>query len=185
MEKITISPSILVLFKAVGARLKTADQGDLTWEEVQTVYAWGNGGGGHYSHLGDYIFITGNESPGSDPNMACLHELIHWSGNWRRLARPQAVIIRKVHVEKVPEKQLGITGREWEVMIHTEEAIAQMGAFKLTKALGGDVAKAKSQLNHYLTNYPLANLEEANRESDLAVRWLLAEAQATLEQLVA
>jgi antirestriction protein ArdC len=92
-------------------------------------------------------------------NGVLLHELIHATGASGMLGRRTIIDMES----RIPATNSGY---------HTEEAIAQLGALKLAKALGLDTQELYDFTVQYLDSYELADIEEAERESDRAVEYI-------------
>lgn len=104
----------------------------------------------------DVIVVKNVIGAVSNPNTACLHEIIHWTGNAKRLARP------------------ALTGEDnSDAAIHTEEAAAQIGMFLLARQFGISQNYTSEYLDLYLTGYPLADLKLAHEYATRAVAYIM------------
>ena len=66
-------------------------------------------------------------------------------------------------------------------MNHTEEAIAENGMIKLTKILGLWTPEIQKTYEDYLKLHDLANLNEAEKEADRAIEFILNQKQSSLD----
>lgn len=130
---------------------------------------------GFYDPQHDFIVINeGSQIPFARLG---LHELVHWTGHPSRLARAK-LIIGKAMLEgsglfKHDQRMVQID--------HTEEAIAETGMIKLTKILGLWTPELQKTYEHYLTMHPLANLAEAEFESDRAIHFILSQKRISMD----
>lgn len=119
---------------------------------------------GAYHPLKDVVAVV-DKTDGlhGDIDFVCLHELVHWTGHPERLGRP---LIAKVYETRA---------KSWAPasLIHTEEATAQLGAYKLAVIFGMDKMKAHWWYRNYVQSLTYADFSEAERESDIAVTYLL------------
>lgn len=117
---------------------------------------------GLYMALPETDVIAINETtPIEILDVVMLHELIHYTGRGSRLCRAGIVLLE--------QKDLTIT----EEHCQTEEAIAQLGMYKLGTYLGLDRDSLKQATVEYLASLPLADFEEAEMRSNEAVGYLV------------
>lgn len=92
-----------------------------------------------------------------------MHEVIHWTGHPSRLNRPAIAEYFKVsHISQVPE-----------ILLHTEEAIAELGMLRLAAALGFDIEPIIKGATYYISTYPKADLLMAEKYAREAVDYIL------------
>ncbi len=108
---------------------------------------------------------AGHPAPHIDTTV--LHELIHWSGAEGRMSRPAVMMA----ADNVPRSDRDT---------HTEEAVAQMGMYKLGVIIGLSGVDLKHHLDSYLEGLYLADMALAEKQSDDAVVYLLNTAQKAI-----
>lgn len=115
---------------------------------------------GLYDSQRDLVAINENALLSVRCSEVFLHEIVHATGHPRRLARPSIV-----------DQLRGV--RHDRATYDTEEATAQLGMFKLAVEIGLDRNLHETLLLRYLPNFPHANFDQAERESDQAVKFIL------------
>lgn len=97
-----------------------------------------------------------------------LHELTHWTGSGKRLARKIIVEWEKMAQWHLYDYMaLTIAHR------HTEELTAELGMHKMGTFLGLDPIYLDTALSRYRVKIPWADVDQAERESDEAVAYLI------------
>lgn len=120
---------------------------------------------GLYAPTKDIIAIElENEKGDEELNHVFLHEIIHSTGSERRANRDAVVNAGRF---------VRLTSAE----IDTEEATAQIGMYKLALLFDFGISKrgAKKFLKVYLETLLEADLDKADRDSNIAVEWVLGE----------
>lgn len=105
-----------------------------------------------YDIKADHIAIKSSGFDFMDLDTILLHEIIHWTGSRNRLNRKPSTNVE---------------------IFHTEEGIAQMGMYKLTKILGIYKPEHDLYLSTYMRRLPHVNMAEVELESDKAVSFVL------------
>lgn len=90
-----------------------------------------------------------------------MHEIIHWAGAPGRLNRCSVL---------TSENSEDLVARD------TEEATAELGMYKLSVRLGLDSKRAKAYNDRYLLTLAYADFDKAEKDSDIAVDYLLKKA---------
>jgi antirestriction protein ArdC len=98
-----------------------------------------------------------------DINRTILHEIVHWTGHGDRLKRkPIQLGQRMLYAANSMDE------------LHTEEAIAEIGMYRLAVYLGLEKDdKYLDLMIHYLSRYELAHIDVACREATKAVNFIV------------
>jgi antirestriction protein ArdC len=113
--------------------------------------------------------------PGDSINITALHELMHWTGNNRRLNR-------RAHAarNRPPE------ATEWDSLVREEEAIAELAAIKLAGMMGlATNPELSTILDHYLSSWWTIITPEVEFEANRAVDYILEITGVKAEDLAA
>lgn len=124
---------------------------------------------GLYDYERDKIAIKADIAISSRCSEVVLHELIHWTGHASRLNR----LHKRRQISTDDDRQGIIDIEHNNIIYHTEEATAQLGMFKLAMVLGLDQFTHFKAMTDYLASYHLANMHQAETESDDAVKFIL------------
>lgn len=117
---------------------------------------------GFYYPPKDYVSINVIDcaAAGLSPDHVALHEIIHWTGHQRRLARETIIAKQSYRFVLATED-------------HTEEATAYLGAYYLAETLGMADSLAYAMLQGGLARYNLADMGKAQADARAAVAWIL------------
>lgn len=121
---------------------------------------WSNG---CYDIAQDVIAISGFVM--GDVNQVTLHEIMHWSGHADRADRFMIADAIKCGTTNVISKESQAN----------EEAIAEMGMYKLACYLGLDTESARLARDRYLKMFP-HNQSYCEAEADRSVDWIIENA---------
>jgi antirestriction protein ArdC len=112
---------------------------------------------GFYDYQFDFIAINHASLlyMGVTVEEVTLHEMTHWTGHKTRLNR------KSMYSHSISNREL-------------EECIAQYGMFKLACILKLDEAVYKRALDRYLVRFPEVDLQDAEKQADIAVNYMLA-----------
>lgn len=118
--------------------------------------------------------IVLNDSDLGDATPVVLHELIHWSGAESRLKR-EWILNNVKDIESFWNgTYVKDDSEEFTKGQHTEEAIAEIGMFKLMLLLGIEPMQYQERVINYLKYLSSADLMKADLESDIAVEYLVS-----------
>jgi hypothetical protein len=151
-----LSPQIQELIRRLKCRVYGSD-------EDRALSPWAAGA---FFPVEDKI-IVGRTSEFATLDMVALHEIVHWTGHPYRINR-KTIGLGALNYENLTQKQIA-----------TEEATAQFGMFKLLKFTGGDLAYGKEALNRYLSILADPDMQQAEKDADEAVAWIVDKASLT------
>ena len=157
----SIHPAVLELIQSLGITLITYRHAYTLGVSRDELPNWSAGA---YICYMDLIAYNPNPPDGfEDINRTILHEIIHWTGHGDRLKRkPIQLGQRMLYAANSVDE------------LHTEEAIAEIGMYRLAVYLGLEKEdKYLDLMIHYLSRYELAHIDVACREATRAVNFVV------------